>query len=40
MHNPVFGLAGLFIAWFLFSPFFNFVFPGVVNLIYWGSHFA
>jgi Zn-dependent protease len=40
IRNPVMGFVGFFIAWYLFSPLFNFVFPQIVNLIYWGSHFA
>jgi Zn-dependent protease len=40
IHNPIFAFLGFFVAWYLFSPLFHFVFPGVVNLIYWGSHFA
>jgi Zn-dependent protease len=40
IHNPIFSFFGLFVAWYLFNPLFQFAFPGVVNLIYWGAHFA
>jgi Zn-dependent protease len=40
MHNPIFGFVGLFLAWYLFSPLFKFVFPGVINLIFWGSQYG
>jgi Zn-dependent protease len=40
MHNPIFGFIGFFLAWYAFSPLFNLIFPGIVNLIYWGSNFG
>jgi Zn-dependent protease len=35
--NPVFGLLGLILAWQVFTPIFNWVYPWVMNLIYWGA---
>ncbi len=37
--NPIFGFAGLFLAWQVFTPVFGAVFPGVMNIIYWGAGF-
>lgn len=39
VRNPVFGFIGLIIAWQLFTPLFKFVFPAVMNLLYWGAGF-
>lgn len=37
--NPLFGFLGLIIAWYIFTPLFNWVYPGVMNLIYWGANY-
>jgi Zn-dependent protease len=34
IRNPIFGFLGLFLAWYLFSPIFRFIFIGVVKLLY------
>jgi Zn-dependent protease len=39
IHNPVFALLGLLLAWQAFSPLFQFVFLRVVNIIYWKAGF-
>lgn len=38
MNNPSFALIGLLIAWQIFEPIFDFVFLGLINLIYPGSY--
>jgi Zn-dependent protease len=39
-HNWVFGIIGLMLAWFAFSPLFRIIFPGVMNIIYWGAGYG
>jgi Zn-dependent protease len=39
VHNPIFGLVGLILAWFVFSPLFHWVFVGSINVVYWGSNY-
>lgn len=39
VSNPMFGFVGLFLAWTLFSPLIDVIFPGIINILYWGSHF-
>lgn len=34
VRNPIFGFAGLFLAWQLFDPIFYDVFPRVINILY------
>ena len=38
IHNPVFALVGLMVAWHIFSPMFQMLFPALVSLIYPGSY--
>ncbi len=40
IRKPVFGFFGFFIAWFLFRPLFQIIFPAIANLIYQGSNFS
>jgi Zn-dependent protease len=37
--NPMFGFIGLFIAWQVFSPLIDVVFPLTMNILYWGAGF-
>jgi len=39
ISNPMFGFVGLALAWFAFSPLFQWVFLGSINIIYCGSHY-
>jgi Zn-dependent protease len=39
ISNPMFGFIGLLLAWQIFNPIFNKVFPWVMNIIYWGAGF-
>jgi Zn-dependent protease len=39
-HNWVFAVVGFMLAWWLFSPLFHFIFPGVMNMVYWGAGFG
>jgi Zn-dependent protease len=38
--NPLFGLVGLFLAWIAFSPLFELIFVGSINVVYWGSGYS
>jgi Zn-dependent protease len=40
VSNPFFGFIGLLVAWQLFNPLFNWFFPFVMNVVYWGAGFA
>ncbi|HSW58471.1 MAG TPA: site-2 protease family protein [Dehalococcoidales bacterium] len=40
IRNPILGFGGFLIAWFLFRPLFQVIFPFVVNLIYPGSNYS
>jgi Zn-dependent protease len=37
---PAFALVGLLLAWWVFTPLFDFVFVRILNIIYWGAGFA
>ncbi|MFA5308251.1 MAG: site-2 protease family protein [Dehalococcoidales bacterium] len=37
--NPLFGFIGLILAWYAFSPLFQWVFGRVINIIYWGANY-
>jgi Zn-dependent protease len=39
ISNPAFYFLGLAVIWFGFAPLFGYIFPGVINLIYWGANF-
>jgi Zn-dependent protease len=39
ISNPAFGLLGLLLVYFAFAPLFDKIFPGVMNLVYWGAGF-
>jgi Zn-dependent protease len=39
ISNPLFGFVGLFLAWQAFTPLFHFIFPGAMNVVYWGAGF-
>jgi len=34
IHNPMFGLIGIFVAWFVFSPIFHWVISAAFRLLY------
>ncbi len=38
--NPMFAFFGFIVAWQIFSPLFQAVFPMVINILYWGSHYG
>jgi Zn-dependent protease len=40
ISNPVFGIIGLLLAWYAFTPLFQFIFLKVINVLYWGSNYA
>ncbi len=40
VSNPAFGLVGLFLAWQVFDPLFEWVFLRIINIVYWGAGFA
>jgi Zn-dependent protease len=40
ISNPAFGLLGLLLAWYAFTPLFEFIFLRVINIIYWGAGFS
>jgi len=37
ISNPAFSIVGLLLAWWVFTPLFNLIFPGIMNTIYWGA---
>jgi len=39
ISNPVFGLVGLLLAWYAFTPLFELIFVRVINIIYWNAGF-
>lgn len=40
ISNPAFGFIGFFLAWQVFSPIFDAVFGGVINLMYWPTTYG
>jgi Zn-dependent protease len=40
IRNPIFGLIGLLLAWQVFDPVFDYIFTGVINIVYWGAQFS
>jgi Zn-dependent protease len=40
ISNPMFSLAGLVLAWFVFSPLFHLVFLFIINIFYWGAAYG
>jgi Zn-dependent protease len=37
ISNPAFSMVGLLLAWLVFTPLFNIIFPAIMNIIYWGA---
>ena len=40
ISNPLFGFAGLFLAWIAFRPLFEYIFLGSINIVYWGAGYG
>jgi Zn-dependent protease len=40
ISNPVFGIIGLLLAWYAFTPLFQFIFVKVINILYWGTNYS
>ncbi len=40
ISNPGFGFFGLFLAWQVFDPLFDWIYTWVINMVYWGAGFS
>jgi Zn-dependent protease len=40
ISNPLFGLIGLLMAWYIFNPLFQVIFLKIINILYWGSNYS
>ena len=40
ISTPIFGIIGLLLAWYVFTPLFQYVFLKVINILYWGANYS